>query len=149
MKLCLKCLEELFDNDVICPKCNTSESIMDNEELSFIKADIDSCGSMKLKKKVKEYRYLRVFEYLKLKDTRDSLHPKILNSNSDIPVNPSYKNGRVIGSEVKAVVTCPYCQSTNTKKISGTGRWLSTGVFGLASSKLGKNFHCNNCKADF
>lgn len=46
-------------------------------------------------------------------------------------------------------ITCPYCQSTNTKKISGTSRWLSTGLFGLSSKKIGKQFHCNNCKADF
>lgn len=49
----------------------------------------------------------------------------------------------------KPTVECPYCHSTNTKKISGTKRWLSTGLFGLASNKIGKNFHCNNCKADF
>ena len=46
-------------------------------------------------------------------------------------------------------VTCPYCQSTDTKKISGTSRWISTGLFGLASSKVGKQWHCNKCKSDF
>lgn len=46
-------------------------------------------------------------------------------------------------------VTCPYCQSTNTKKISGASRFMSTGIFGLASSKIGKQWHCNSCKSDF
>lgn len=46
-------------------------------------------------------------------------------------------------------VTCPYCQSTDTKKISGTSRFMSTGIFGLASKKIGKNYHCNKCKSDF
>ena len=46
-------------------------------------------------------------------------------------------------------ITCPYCKSTNTKKISGGSRWLSTGLFGLASSKVGKQWHCNNCGSDF
>lgn len=46
-------------------------------------------------------------------------------------------------------VACPYCQSTNTKKISGTSRFMSTGIFGLASSKIGKQWHCNSCKSDF
>jgi len=45
--------------------------------------------------------------------------------------------------------TCPYCQSTDTKKISGTSRFMSTGIFGLASGKLGKQWHCNKCKSDF
>lgn len=49
----------------------------------------------------------------------------------------------------KPIVTCPYCKSTNTKKISGSSRWFSTGVFGLASSKVGKQWHCNSCKSDF
>lgn len=51
--------------------------------------------------------------------------------------------------EVKPKITCPYCQSADTKKISGTSRWLSTGLFGLASNKIGKNYHCNKCKSDF
>lgn len=49
----------------------------------------------------------------------------------------------------KPIITCPYCHSTDTKKISGTGRWLSTGIFGLASGKIGKQWHCNSCKSDF
>lgn len=47
------------------------------------------------------------------------------------------------------VVTCPYCQSTDTKKISGVSRFMSTGIFGLASKKIGKQWHCNKCKSDF
>ena len=46
-------------------------------------------------------------------------------------------------------ITCPYCQSTDTKKISAGSRWLSTGLFGLASGKVGKQWHCNKCKSDF
>ena len=42
---------------------------------------------------------------------------------------------------------CPTCGSTNIKKISGTKRWLGTGLFGLASSDLGKTMQCNNCGA--
>lgn len=49
----------------------------------------------------------------------------------------------------KPTITCPYCQSTNTKKISGTSRWMSTGIFGLASGKIGKQWRCTDCKSDF
>lgn len=47
-------------------------------------------------------------------------------------------------------VQCPYCKSTNTKKISGVSKAASVatfGVFGLA--KASKQWHCNNCKSDF
>ena len=46
-------------------------------------------------------------------------------------------------------VTCPYCKSTNTKKISAVSRAGSILGFGLFSKKLGKEWHCNNCNSDF
>ena len=44
---------------------------------------------------------------------------------------------------------CPYCQSADVKKISTAGRAVSVGLFGLASKKIGKQWHCNKCKSDF
>lgn len=46
-------------------------------------------------------------------------------------------------------VKCPFCKSTNVAKISTTGRIVSVGLFGLGSKKIGKQWHCNNCKSDF
>jgi ribosomal protein L37E/putative Mn2+ efflux pump MntP len=46
-------------------------------------------------------------------------------------------------------VKCPYCQSVNIKKISTTSRAISVGTVGAASGKIGKQWHCNNCKSDF
>ena len=46
-------------------------------------------------------------------------------------------------------ITCPYCKSTNTKKLSSLSRALSAGIFGLGSSKIGKQWHCNSCGSDF
>ena len=40
---------------------------------------------------------------------------------------------------------CPNCHSTNIQKISGTKRWFSTGLFGLASSDIGKSMVCKLC----
>ena len=40
---------------------------------------------------------------------------------------------------------CPTCGSTDIKKISGGKRWLTTGIFGLASSDVGKTMQCNSC----
>ena len=40
---------------------------------------------------------------------------------------------------------CPNCHSTNIQKISGTKRWVSTGLFGLASSDIGKSMVCKQC----
>lgn len=46
-------------------------------------------------------------------------------------------------------VKCPYCQSEDVKKITTAGRAVSVGFFGLASQKIGKQWHCNKCKSDF
>ena len=40
---------------------------------------------------------------------------------------------------------CPTCGSTNISKIGTINRMVSTGLFGLASSKIGKTHKCNNC----
>ena len=42
---------------------------------------------------------------------------------------------------------CPTCGSTDIRKISGTKRFVSTGIFGLASSNIGKNMECRSCGA--
>ena len=42
---------------------------------------------------------------------------------------------------------CPTCGSTNVKRISTLNRAVSIGVFGLFSSKIGKNYECLHCKA--
>lgn len=46
-------------------------------------------------------------------------------------------------------VECPYCHSNDVSKISTLGRAASVGVLGLASKKIGKQWHCNHCKSDF
>lgn len=46
-------------------------------------------------------------------------------------------------------VHCPYCNSTNCKKISGVLKATSVAMFGIFSQKVKKQWHCNNCKSDF
>ena len=46
-------------------------------------------------------------------------------------------------------VTCPYCNSTNTKKISLTSKAVNTAMFGILGTKRHKQWHCNNCGSDW
>ena len=41
---------------------------------------------------------------------------------------------------------CPMCGSQNTQRISTLSRTASVDAVGLASSKIGKQFECKNCK---
>ncbi len=50
----------------------------------------------------------------------------------------------------KPIVTCPYCNSSNTKEISVSSKVAHTAVFGIFSvSRNSKNYYCNNCGSDF
>ena len=46
-------------------------------------------------------------------------------------------------------VHCPYCNSTNVKKISGTERVASVAMMGIFSKKINKSFKCNSCGGTF
>lgn len=52
-------------------------------------------------------------------------------------------------SSPKKPVECPYCHSMNTSKIGTVSRMTSTAMVGLASKKIGKQWHCNSCGSDF
>lgn len=62
--------------------------------------------------------------------------------------------GKPISSEFKHLnpptITCPYCQSTDCKKISGLSKAGSVALWGIfALGKTTKQWHYNNCKSDF
>lgn len=46
-------------------------------------------------------------------------------------------------------VTCPYCKSTNTKKISSMAKATNIALFGIFGNKIKYQWHCNNCGSDF
>lgn len=46
----------------------------------------------------------------------------------------------------KHIIRCPICGSADVKKISTASRATSVAMFGLASSKIGKQYECKNCK---
>lgn len=47
-------------------------------------------------------------------------------------------------------VKCPFCQSTNCKKISGASKVGKVALFGVFSAgSVSKTWHCNNCGSNF
>lgn len=50
----------------------------------------------------------------------------------------------------KVIVNCPYCNSSNTTKISTLSKVGNVALFGIfALNKTSKQWHCNTCKSDF
>ena len=58
------------------------------------------------------------------------------------PQEQAYNNA--VAQELLNKPKCPTCNSTNITKISGTKRFVTTGLFGLASSNVGKTMECKN-----
>ena len=46
-------------------------------------------------------------------------------------------------------VSCPYCHSKKTKKISSGSKLLNTALFGAFGNKRRYQWHCNSCDSDF
>lgn len=102
-----------------CEKCKyTSNRIsMDDNKNEIIKCKM--CGANMLCDAVINYRPDMALKNLNKKSQEQKTNPNI--------------------------PKCPTCGSTNVKKISSTKRWISAGLFGLASSNIGKTMECNNC----
>ena len=71
----------------------------------------------------------------------------VLNREPVLPDSDPIREAKA--AEAMRKVTCPYCGSVNVKKVSTISRMASVGFFGLSSKKVGKQWHCNNCKSDF
>ena len=148
MKLCLNCLEELFDRENICPICK-SDNLINDDELKQIQHALSIANKYKRTKILKNPRYQRVNDY-NFRKINNMKPPKILEysqGNMD-QVNPSYGLGKCVDNTTPDV-TCPYCQSTKCSRISILGRIVSVEFWGLASNKLGKQWHCEDCGSNF
>lgn len=139
MKLCIKCLRELFDRDEKCDICGNT-SLLSSDDINKIRDDIINANILKRKKLLENEPYKSIHPYL-IQTMGDGYWGKSVYT-SDKIAYPSENTNPV-------TVECPYCHSKNTKKISTTSRLISTTLFGLGSKKLGKQFHCNNCGTDF
>lgn len=73
---------------------------------------------------------------LQIEKNKKSKYIDYTSFHNNIPIKPN---------NTKNTPKCPTCGSTNIQKILGTKRWLSTGLFGLASSDVGKSMVCRNC----
>lgn len=83
-----------------------------------------------------------------------------IESLSGHPIDSSYKD-KLLDYEIEHhnhnqerlggnKVTCPYCKSTNTSKITIANKAAHTAVFGIWSmGRNAKQWHCNKCKSDF
>lgn len=59
-------------------------------------------------------------------------------------------NDNYISVSSTPIVTCPYCHSTNTKKISTMSKASAVALFGVfAVGKVSRQWKCSNCGSEF
>ena len=98
----------------------------------------------------KRYSFDTSKEYSKLCPICNNEMEFWFNGNCDTELAEKVKNQTPIVPSSTLTVTCPYCQSTDTKKITNTSKAVHTALFGIFSmSRNAKEWHCNNCNSDF
>ena len=109
-----------------------------SEAISYIQ-DSFGCDEETAKNTLLLYKE-QIYDELKkiIKETVSSLSPAQI----------AYNNA--VAGELQNVPTCPICQSTNLKKISGLSKVGSIAVWGVfAAGRTSKTWHCNHCGSEW
>lgn len=89
-----------------------------------------------------EFRWINKREFLK-----DYEQEHGVTTTPPEPLHPVIQEA--LNPTPKPQVHCPYCKSTRVEKIGSVSRAVSIFTLGLASGKIGKQWHCKDCKSDF
>lgn len=144
-----------FNYVFICPKCGNinggktkqqKHCIMCNEayvQTDMLRQEYQAIISKNLFTST-AYKIDELQDKLKNEYVKDTIDEEYVNKTRD--KQEEVRDTLLITNEIpKNVPKCPTCGSTNIQKISGTKRWVTTGLFGLASSNVGKTMECKNC----
>ena len=148
-KICKSCGAISFNKEDICPVCNIPLITVP----FFTGRKIDNLGGEDRDKYIEEITGQKLNpimvqkrkDYLKkiYKEQKEILQKRIRKS-EESRIN-EYQQKYLAEHNIH----CPYCNSTNVTKIGTVNRAVSVGMFGLASKKIGKQWHCNSCGSDF
>lgn len=119
-----------------CPNCNEYRKYNPNQSNKFI---CKICGNKMLYKGMEDKDERKQLKKIYIQNELEKEKEKITKKEVIYPSSQPEEN----------IPKCPTCGSINIKRISGTKRWLTTGLFGLASSDIGKTMVCKNCGYKF
>lgn len=119
-----------------CPNCNEYRKYNPNQSNKFI---CKICGNKMLYKGMEDKDERKQLKKIYIQNELEKEKEKITKKEVIYPSSQPEEN----------IPKCPTCGSTNIKRISRTKRWLTTGLFGLASSDIGKTMVCKNCGYKF
>ena len=152
---CPECGKEVSDNCSQCIHCGypliSYKCLINGKEYDFQKEfDLATVGTedwLGAVGKIREKTFLTLVDGYNLasimRDTK-KVPPTFV---PEYPLDPNMIKGVAQSGNS---VTCPYCHSTNTRKISGASKAGSVAMFGVfGMGKASKQWHCNNCNSDF
>ncbi len=161
---CSQCQKEISENTEVCPYCNYSlryrKTIINGDTYDL--SPIFEIYNIDENKRVhyKEYNMLTIMGREKgyILDHRDNFFivDYVLDT-GEVPEKFDLKYTPKSITEVnrereeykRKHPECPYCKSTDTKKIKALDRGFSFGFLGFGSSKVNKQWHCNSCNSNF
>lgn len=146
LKLCNKCrinnepyccgyIGWLKDDCYSCPICggNLEDTIISKDDYKIIDSISD------------DVQFLEAMIDLKKKDPIE-YQLKMSQFKANLKQQEQVQESRV----EENTIHCPYCNSTNVKKITTTSKAVHTAIFGIFSmGRNSKQWHCNDCKSDF
>ena len=139
-KKCGRILFDIFELKTICDVCGSKTYEVPKEYVdNFRWRDGDGKQSL-IKELVKTSPEFDPYLF----DHKDEILAK-----QSAEFNAKMEHGKAILEEKSRSPKCTYCDSTNIRKIGLLNRAISTELWGLGSKKIGKQFHCNHCGADF
>lgn len=144
MKYCLKCGRGLFDKDIECDKCNSTDFISEKECKDIIR-EINSANIILKKILLKNPTYKSVFDHIINKPKHNFTY---LIPNKTTETKQEYFdriNKHTINNKKIYMPKCPTCGSLSVEKIGGLERAASVGFWGLFSNKINKTYKCKNC----
>lgn len=151
--ICPECRKEISDKNEMCIHCgyplinytckiNGKEyDLKDELSMSLVNNDdwIKAIGSLRRKTSLTLSDGEELIEFMKsTKSVPNEFVPKYPLEDRIKYENKSYN-----------IITCPYCHSTNTSKISTTSKVVNIALFGIFGQKRKHQWHCNNCGSDF
>lgn len=144
-KYCPNCKMNFSESFEECPCCESELIIQNLSASEVIDLDILKMSDEELLSKYKDYLESIRQQGCEITDKefvdglREGRKDAIRNINTTI-----FKETR------PSTIACPYCKSTDCKKISGLSKAGSVALWGIfALGKTTKQWHCNNCKSDF
>ena len=133
IKICLKCTKEITNKKLtVCPFCECID-LLDKDSYDSIIQNYKNASNTAKQMFYKDPTFIKLMNY----------HPEMFKREMPNPVIYTKPQSQQNTNKPK----CPTCGSTNVKHISTLNRAVSIGVFGLFSSKIGKNYECLNCKS--